>query len=77
MQENNQLKEFQKAFVLIEHNVSEDDRKDAEHLGYSRWSISQYLNGKGLSLGTSEKLLKFFTSRIESRKELLVRSIAQ
>lgn len=72
MQGNNQLKEFQNAFVTIKHNISTDDRDDAEvTFDLSRWTVEQYMNGKGTSLDTSGKLLMFFTEKIKQRQQLL------
>lgn len=54
----------------IQPQVTELDRLQAqEELELSTATISNYLNGKVLNVDTAIALLKFFSKRIELRKE--------
>ncbi len=56
----------------IVQNVTTEDRKEAiKQLGYSEFTIVQYLKGRGRNLDTGIKLLEFFRKRIGSREVVI------
>lgn len=52
----------------LKPNVTAADRKEAPA---SEATIVAYLNGQGKDLDTAIKLLRFFSGRIEERRELI------
>lgn len=63
-----QKQRLQEQFELIVEDVTAGDRKAAvEELGYTKMTLSRYLNGSIDDNDTAVQILKFFRNRIAER----------
>lgn len=76
---DNKINQFSKAGEILcklKPLVVAQDRKDAmQELGYSDTTITCYLKGKVMDLGTAEKLIVFFSERINRREKLFDKTL--
>ncbi len=58
--------------LAIKPDITTADRKALENAeGYTRSTISDYLNGRGKDNDTSVKMLAFFRERIAEREKMI------
>jgi hypothetical protein len=59
---------FSEVLLLLKQDITAADRKEAEvKFGYSRGTISQYLNGRVWNNDTAANLITLFKARIAER----------
>jgi len=69
---NTQAERLSQQLMIIKTDVTAQDRLDAiKELGYSKPTISRYLNGYVLDNDTAATLLVFFRARISEREKSL------
>lgn len=75
--ENPQFHKAGEILVKLKPIVSAQDRKDAmSELQLSDATIAGYLKGRVLDLSTAEKIIVFFSERVDRRDELFTKTLA-
>jgi hypothetical protein len=74
---SNQFTKAGEILLKLKPHVSAQDRKDCmKELSISDTTVTAYLKGKVLDLGTAEKLILFFGAAIERRNKVFNEALA-